>query len=421
MPTTKDGSYQAANRWWLRKKAELDAIAYPPQPIQPGTPEVIHRILEAWAGRPVTTPEEEKAVIADLIANYDQVEDKVSLQKAILGPERVAQIQAQARSILDTPASPPGRSVTAQVEGWRTAQQARVAAGQLSPDRADANRNALAHFVAFVGHLADVGTIDATKLQGFYLYCLDRVAERRKDKKAGWSLAFAKDVFAVAKSFVRWLWETGRIELPRNLGSKAFKFGNGQKAITTWTPKEFAHVVSEAPGKLKLQLLLMANCGMTQGDVSDLQDKEVDWEEGRIIRQRSKTAGHEQVPTVNYLLWPSIFDLLQKYRSGSSTVLLTESRLPYVRKELVSGRLVKADTIASNWVHLKRRLDFHRPLKQLRKLGATLLEGHPTYGRLVGHFLGHSPRSVAQKHYASPSQELFDEAVTWLGQQLGQV
>ena len=27
---------------------------------------------------------------------------------------------------------------------------------------------------------------------------------------------------------------------------------------------------------------------------------------------------------------------------------------------------------------------------------------------------------MADRHYAAPSQELFDEAVTWLGQQLGQ-
>ena len=217
------------------------------------------------------------------------------------------------------------------------------------------------------------------------------------------------------------MWENGKIELPMNIGSKAFRFGNPNRVITTWTPEEYRYVVLEAPGKLKLGLLLMANCGMTQGDISDLADTEVDWKAGRVIRQRSKTAGMEGVPTVNYLLWPLTFQLLQKYRSGTDRVLLTDSGKPYVRTEMVKGKMVKADGFASNFVHLKKRLDFHKSLKQLRKTAATLLDGHPVYGRFVGHFLGHSPRSIAARHYAAPSQELFDEAVRWLGQQMGQL
>src|SRR5262249_44415409 len=113
--------------------------------------------------------------------------------------------------------------------------------------------------------------------------------------------------------------------------------------------------------------------------------------------------------------------LLRQYRSGAERVLLTESGRPFVRKELVNGKLVKADNIASNYAHLKRRLKFRKPLKWLRKTSATLLESHPVYGRLTSLFLGHSPRSIKDKHYAEPPQELLDEAVTWLGQQLGQV
>ncbi len=118
----------------------------------------------------------------------------------------------------------------------------------------------------------------------------------------------------------------------------------------------------------------MVNCGMTQIDVSDLRDDEVDWTAGRIIRKRSKTADVANVPVVNYPLWPATFELLKKYRSGAERVLLTESGKPYVRKELdASGKLVKADGFTSNYAHLKRRLKFTKPMKQLRKTGATLL------------------------------------------------
>jgi hypothetical protein len=164
---------------------------------------------------------------------------------------------------------------------------------------------------------------------------------------------------------------------------------------------------------------------MTQVDVSELRDNEVDWTAGRITRKRSKTATCENVPEVCYQLWRSTFALLKQYRSGSDRVLLTESGKPFIRKELVDGKLTKADGIASNFAHLRRKLrkcqpGFKRSLKQLRKLGASLLESHHEYGRYVSYFLGHSPRTVKDRHYAVPSQELFDDAVAWLGQQLGQ-
>jgi integrase len=229
---------------------------------------------------------------------------------------------------------------------------------------------------------------------------------------------FAKEVFAVSRSWIRWLTEQGTIDPPRNLASR-FRFGSTAKRIPTWTVDEVRHVIDEAPGKLKLALLLMANCGMTQADVSDLADDEVDWTRGTITRRRSKTKHNENVPIVTYHLWPLTWQLLQRYRSGEERVLLTESGKPYVRSEMVNGKLVKADGFTSNYAHLKRRLGFTKSMKLLRKTAATLLESHPTYGRLVPHFLGHSPRGVAAKHYASPSQDLFNQAVSWLGQQFG--
>jgi hypothetical protein len=41
---------------------------------------------------------------------------------------------------------------------------------------------------------------------------------------------------------------------------------------------------------LTLHLLLMANCGFTQQDVSDLSQDEVDWQLGTITRKRSKVS-----------------------------------------------------------------------------------------------------------------------------------
>jgi hypothetical protein len=60
-------------------------------------------------------------------------------------------------------------------------------------------------------------------------------------------------------------------------------------------------------------------------------------------------------------------------------------------------------------------------MKLLRKTAASLLDSHPEFGRYSQLFLGHSPRTIADRHYIKPSQERFDAAVLWLGKQLGQV
>ncbi len=128
---------------------------------------------------------------------------------------------------------------------------------------------------------------------------------------------------------------------------------------------------------MKLVLLLMANTGATQVDLSELRDSEAGWQAGRIIRKRSKTAAHENVPVVNYKLRPQTFQLLKKLRTGGERVLLTEEGLHYVRTQLrADGSLKQNDAFKSNYDHLKKRLErtmpgFNRPLKQLRKLGAS--------------------------------------------------
>ena len=265
--------------------------------------------------------------------------------------------------------------------------------------------------------------IDASKLHEYFLFCLAKMTERKGDsaKKKGWSPDYATKVFGVARQFIKFLWESGLIELPRNIDNKTYRFGTAAKKVKTWTVEEVVEAVKQATGQLKLHLLLMVNCGMLQTDISDLRQDEVDWTEGRIIRKRSKTEDHEDVPVVNYKLWPLTFELLKKYRSEDPEfALLTERGNRWVCKRLnAEGKLVKADNIASCYVWLKKKTGNRKPLKQLRKTSATLIEGQKEYGRYKSHFLGHSPRTLADRHYAAPSQELFDEIIDWLGKQYG--
>jgi hypothetical protein len=167
----------------------------------------------------------------------------------------------------------------------------------------------------------------------------------------------------------------------------------------------------------------MANAGFTQTDIAELRDDEVDWSGGRIVRKRSKTRDHQDVPTVDYKLWSSTLELLRQYRSGGEIVLLTETGNRWAYEVMLDGKMKSTDNIASNYTHLKRKLKSKgfdaKPLKLIRKTSASLLGSHEVYGRFTSHFLGHSPRSIADKHYVRPDQHLFDEAIGWLGQQYG--
>ena len=165
----------------------------------------------------------------------------------------------------------------------------------------------------------------------------------------------------------------------------------------------------------------MLNCGMTQVDIADLQPREVDWIEGRIKRKRSKTDDHDHVPTVDYALWPRTRQLLEQFgHRAADRVLLTASNRPWLRDELLpDGKRSKVDAIKSNYVHLQRKTGISHPMKLLRKTSATMIESHELFGRYTGHFLGHAASSLAERHYAAPSNELFDKIVHWLGDQFG--
>jgi hypothetical protein len=160
---------------------------------------------------------------------------------------------------------------------------------------------------------------------------------------------------------------------------------------------------------------------MTQKDISDLRPNEVNWKQGTITRKRSKTARHENVPTVTYRLWKETFRLLcQERAQGALTVLVnSEGGTLKVENLDAGGKLSKIDNVVSAFSRLKRRVKITKPLKLIRKTSATLLKSDKKFPGVEVVFLGHSPRSVADRHYAQVPQALLDEAIKWLGKQYG--
>jgi integrase len=422
---TKESSLQAANQWWRDKQAEID-LAYRACLPAPRTPAPLDDLLEALD---IPLPQEQEG----MLVKYARLNQLMELFRKVLiegqpwpervreklSPARTHQLETGAKGIRGETATSAERTVRAQLDAWLTKQRTLVSIGAITAAYSNNAHHCLKHFVAFLGESADVSIIDRDRLDGFHNFCLSKLAERLQDAKAGWSTSYAKEVFATARAWVRWLVEQGTIEPPRNLNSRGFRFGPAAQKVETWTEEEVRFVVGKATGRLQLALLLMLNCGMTQKDVSDLRDEEVDWAKGRITRKRSKTKGQANVPVVEYPLWVPTFALLKRYRSGQDRVLLTKSGGAFVRKGHVNGQLRGGDSFAENYKYLRVKIGFTKPMKLLRKTAASKLESHETYGRFTSLFLGHAPQAMKDRHYVRPPQNLFDAGVRWLGGQFG--
>ena len=429
-PETKEASLRAANQWWRDTQASIDlayAAAHPPY--QPAPFEDVASALHGgrWAnlaelremlrrlpGEPAATvPLEEIAPTALAGALGDLLLRSILHGEPLpdtllsgLPPARAQQIRDAVTMLRGGNTAAPGRTVADMVSSWLAKLRHQVAVGGMSGDRLRNIRSILAHFAAFVGETADVSTITAEVLDGFHSFCLSKIAETQ------WSPAYAKEVFASVRQWIRYLVQLGAISPPANLHAR-WRFGPIAREVQIFTVAEVQQLTGAATGKLKLALLLMLNCGMTQQDVSDLADDEVNWTAGRIRRKRSKTRHVGSVPVVEYPLWPATFALLKEHRSGRDPVLLTRSGRPYIRP--VSG----SDMWAVPYAALRERVGIPKPMKLLRKTSASLLESHEVYGRFTSLFLGHSPRSMKDRHYTAPPQVLFDAAVVWLGEKLG--
>lgn len=215
------------------------------------------------------------------------------------------------------------------------------------------------------------------------------------------------------RRFVRFLFEQGKIELPRNIASKLLTFTTKTKAV-----KEFPAVVVQTelaalPKLLRCWALLGLNCGMTNADIGNLKVTQI--AKGYLTRKRVKTEGSEDVPTVTYALWPETTILLDEFKSDGEYWFLSQGGTPLISSRVEDGKAKIKDLVGLRW---KRYGKATILLKQYRSIAATALESHEHFGRYVSHFLGHSAKSIKDKHYAAPSQKLFDKALDWLRKQL---
>ena len=400
---TKEASWQAANRWWESKKAEFDARPRPPDPQQEFT--AATQFAELWDEFQQADKTTQRAIVG-----------------VVLGKERLEALEEQTLALLDGEENQ-DRTITEQIEAWSTALQAAVAAGSIDVSRFDAYLRNIAVFRDWIGGGLSIDLITAAKLDGFYNFLAKKVGERT------YSPSYAHSIFGAAKQFILRLAELGVTALSGNIRSRKFRFGHSQpRKIPVFTTEEVTRLLAGCDGlseRTRLYLLLALNCGMYQSDISDLGEDEVDWGVGTLTHPRSKTPESQ---VVKYKLWPETSELLQKHRQQgqavlnereSPRVLLTERGKPLVYYWMEEGKLRRYDPLQSAWSRPTARVKLLKPFKLLRKTSASLLADHRQYKFYVQYFLGHSPKTVADKHYVVPSDEEFFEALGWLRKQYG--
>jgi hypothetical protein len=255
--STKEASTKAANDWWRKKQVELESERLEEWMIPHGSD---------FSGFVMPDPE------TGIVGMYHKMK------------------QAQ------------GDSIRGHIEAYKAFRQVRVKAGEIQQSTAITERHRLKVLGDWEEADKPVNAIDSPWLKSYYLYIAD----------LGLAGDTAKGTYNAAKIFIQYLCENEILDsLPRNFHSNHLTFKSKPKKQPSFTPKQVKLLLAKVPERMQLCCLLMLNIGATQKDISDLQQDEVDWRRGRIKRKRSKEKDEENVPVVEFQLWPRTFELLK--------------------------------------------------------------------------------------------------------------
>jgi integrase len=186
-------------------------------------------------------------------------------------------------------------------------------------------------------------------------------------------------------------------------------------------------LLNDANPRMKLFILLTLNCGFGASEIGQLSAEEYDPKTGRITHKRHKTENYGNVPTVCYKLWHETQALLdteiangKKHPKSAQFLLVNKNGEPLWSEYVTEGKSRRSSNIASAFKRLMKKLREDDPsvpaitYYQFRKTSASLLRNEPKHTSLVGIFLGHSPKSMADRHYNALDDTILDECLAWL-------
>ena len=412
---TELGSYQAANEWWLKKKAEIDAG------VRPVPPEVEQVIKTLRTKKAVLTAEGKDTHFVDfqIAGAYVEPEHAVSMPDPhtvkILG--RLDELGIETGELY-TLTKPELDYALGATDYWDEKQvpkslaQAERTVGHHLDKWAELMRQRVTPTTfsvvqSYLKIFRDIRHGDQLVLGGEML--IDVLSEAKLDETY---LAFKswdkeettkQKQFVYFRSFVRHLIERRFIPPLANIDSKAFTFKvkkTGKDAADARRIREF---LGELPDRFRLYALLALNCSMNNIDMAQLTHGQINWSRSSLTRKRVKTEGHENVPVVRYKLWPETVRLLkQEMTAGGDDQLVLRDAAGgplYIAQAKEGGKVHHYDKIKSSWRdYFGRSKAKEFTLRDFRYFGADLLE-KSRHESLREAFLGHSPKSVESVFY----------------------
>lgn len=328
------------------------------------------------------------------------------------------------------------QTVGHQIKRFLDFKAAQTAADELAPTTWGDLAERLSRFESWIGSNTHVSTISGSTVKGYYQHlCQLRAAGKLGRQRA-------HNLLQAAKQWIRWAWREDDVDLenlPRNIDDRELRFtthiddktGRRKQTRTEqlFTKEELGTMLKLLSERFSLYVLLCLNCGFTQNDLATLRKDELRLEQGRIVRQRSKTRRHQNPPVVSYNLWPKTLALLKKHVSDHpELVLLTKCGTPLIVSKVVTkndeNHHIRYDTVCRTYGRLRKKHTElpRKSLKFLRKTGSTKIKGDRRFMGLDQLYLGHSHQTIADKHYNAFDGEPYaplDEAIEWLGKQFG--
>lgn len=270
----------------------------------------------------------------------------------------------------------------------------------------------------------EIDEIDATVLSAYRQSQLSLMA---RDDSNSIAAATAKKRLSFVARFMRWAHDLHAIDqLPRVLNSKFTAIELPKPKPLFYSVDEIKLLFSVASSRTKLLIALALNAAYTQQDIASLTHSMIDWKNGLICRERSKTGTPQRAK-----LWPITLSLLKTHatkpdpsKPGNGLVLVGEGGLPLLHAKIRDdGKLTNTDAVYLAFCRLKKtkKVDMAkdpRGFKHLRKTSADLIAG-----KFAPHIrdlhLAHTDKNPVAAHYSASNvwDELF-AAQTWLGGQL---
>lgn len=234
-----------------------------------------------------------------------------------------------------------------------------------------------------------------------------------------------KHILRYAKWFINWAWENGKLDnLPRNINSfSKFKLQKVSE-VDVFTMPQIKELLSHTNKRQRLYILLMANCGFSHEDISNV--KAIEYDGSYIDRERTKT----DVPGKWYL-WAETVKSIEalKTTKPSEYLFLTRNGFQLTHTSLKEdGKVSRANCIA---VSLRREFFATSKIQALLKKWK-LTRAYPYMFRksiadrveaisdrdTAQVYLAHADSSVAEKHYLTRKYEKLEIALKQIEQEL---